>query len=118
MSCVSIFAFVDKEGIISEMSKYVDEMAVIDRKKQKIVLDLIHDTHVHHEEDVYSFENKNKYKENIDLLKALGLAFMCAKNPKESDTSQEMIEVISNDGKINNININKDIGFHFHNALN
>jgi hypothetical protein len=42
MSCVSgnklfpclfllVFAFVDKEGIISETAKYVDEMAVIDK---------------------------------------------------------------------------------------
>ena len=30
MSCASVFAFVDKEGIISETAKYVDEMACID----------------------------------------------------------------------------------------
>jgi hypothetical protein len=34
LSCVSIFAFVDKEGIITEMAKYVDEMAVIDKQGQ------------------------------------------------------------------------------------
>lgn len=48
-----VFAFVDKEGIISEMSKYVDEMAVIDKKEQKVVLDLVHDTHAAFEEEIY-----------------------------------------------------------------
>lgn len=52
-----VFAFVDKEGIISEMSKYVDEMAVIDKKEQKVVLDMVHDTHAAFEEEIYSFEN-------------------------------------------------------------
>jgi hypothetical protein len=42
---VIVFAFVDKEGIISESTKYVDEMAVIDQLKQKRVFDLSHDSH-------------------------------------------------------------------------
>jgi hypothetical protein len=29
MASVSVFAFVDKEGIISETGKYVDEIAMI-----------------------------------------------------------------------------------------
>ena len=42
---IIVFAFVDKEGIISESTKYVDEMAVIDQLKQKRVFDLSHDSH-------------------------------------------------------------------------
>jgi len=82
---VSIFAFVDKEGIITEMAKYVDEMAVIDKREQKLVLDLTHNNHVGTEEEVYNFENAKLYKDNAHLLQALGLAFMCARNPKETD---------------------------------
>jgi hypothetical protein len=85
MSCASVFAFVDKEGIISETAKYVDEMACIDIRNQKVVLDLVHDSHVTNEEETYQFENAYLYKENQNLLKALGLAFMCARNPKEKD---------------------------------
>ena len=53
MSCASVFAFVDKEGIISETAKYVDEMASIDIRNQKAVLDLVHDSHVTTEEGTY-----------------------------------------------------------------
>jgi hypothetical protein len=85
---VSIFAFVDKEGIITEMQKYVDEVTVIDSKEQKLVLDLTHNNHMNTEEEVYNFENAKLYKDNVPLLRALGLAFMCARNPKETDTDQ------------------------------
>lgn len=39
------------------MAKYVDEMAVIDKREQKLVLDLSHNNHVSTEEEVYNFEN-------------------------------------------------------------
>ena len=90
---MSIFAFIDKEGIISETAKYVDELAIIDKDNNKVVLDLIHDSHVNNEDETYTFENANLYKDNIYLLKALSLAFMCAKNPKVRDTQKEMAEV-------------------------
>ena len=54
----------DKEGIISESAKYVDEMAAINKDEQKLVLDLAHDSHVRKEEEIYAFENPNLYKEN------------------------------------------------------
>ena len=93
MSCVSIFAFIDKEGIISETAKYVDELAVIDKENNKVVLDMVHDSHVINEDETYTFENESLYKEKVQLLKALSLAFMCAKNPKVRDTQREMVEV-------------------------
>jgi len=96
MSCVSIFAFIDKEGIISETAKYVDELALIDKENKKVVLDLTHDSHVINEDETYTLENKNLYKENLNQLKALSLAFMCAKNPKVRDTYREMVEVFLN----------------------
>jgi hypothetical protein len=52
-----VFGFVDKEGIISETGKYADEIAVIDKQGNKIVLDLMHDSHVTKEEEIYAFEN-------------------------------------------------------------
>jgi len=65
MSCVSIFAFIDKEGIISETAKYVDELAIIDKENKKVVIDLIHDSHVINEDETYTFENESLYKDNI-----------------------------------------------------
>ena len=99
MSCVSVFAFVDKEGIISETGKYVDEVAVIDKQGGKVVLDLMHDSHVRREEEIYALENeKDKlYKDNIPLLRALSLAFMCARNPKENDGESMIKEIFTKD---------------------
>ncbi|CDW88835.1 transmembrane protein [Stylonychia lemnae] len=116
LSCVSILAFVDKEGIVSETSKYVDEIGVIDKNQQKVVFDLIHDSHVKNEEEIYQFENSNVLKENQNILKALGLSFMFARNPKESDTEKQLKEIFSKDPQMAK-EINKEIGFYFHNAL-
>lgn len=118
MSSVSVFAFVDKEGIISETGKYVDEVAFIDKLGNKMVLDLMHDSHVRTEEEIYALENEKDalYKENIPLLRALSLAFMCARNPKESDGEGVIREIFSKDSKISE-QIKSEIGFHFHNAL-
>jgi len=55
----------------------------------------VHDTHVSKEEEIYAFENQNLYKDNLPLLRALGLAFMCARNPKESDSERQMIEIFT-----------------------
>ena len=80
------------------MSKYVDEMAVIDKKEQKVVLDMVHDTHAAFEEEIYSFENQKLYKDNLPLLRALGLALMCARNPRETDNDQQLLEVFTKSG--------------------
>ncbi len=48
---------------------------------------------MNNEDETYTFENASIYKDNIYLLKALSLAFMCAKNPKARDTEREMVEV-------------------------
>ena len=90
----------DKEGIISEMAKYVDEMACIDKEEKPLVLDLVHDTHVAHEEEIYAFENAKLYKDNVPLLRALGLALMCSRNPKENDTEKQMREIFTGDERL------------------
>jgi hypothetical protein len=106
----------DKEGIISESTKYVDEIGVINRHEQKVVFDLIHDSHVTREEEIYSFENINSFKENNNLLKALGLSLMSVKNPKETDNDTKLREVFSKDPQLSD-QIKTDIGYYFHNAL-
>ena len=111
-----MFAFVDKEGIVSETGKYVDEMAVVDTHEAKVVLDLVHDSHVKKEEEIYAFENVNLYKENITLLRALGLALMCARNPKETDGEKQLREIFITDPALAD-SVKEDLGFHFHYAL-
>ena len=43
MSSVSVFAFIDKQGICTENQKFVDELAILDTKENRIILDLAHD---------------------------------------------------------------------------
>ena len=88
MSSVSIFAFIDKEGIVTESQKYIDEIVIINKKGEKTVLDVQHNNLIKREDKIYEFEEKHKFKENIDSLKALSLAMMLAKNPKLSDTDK------------------------------
>ena len=116
MSSISVFAFADKEGIISETAKYVDEIAVIDKLEQKTVFDLIHDAHVRKEEEIYSFENANLVKEHIPLLKALGLSFMLSRNPKETDSDSTLKEIFTKDQQLHE-QIKDSTGFYFHNAM-
>lgn len=58
MSSVSVFAFIDKQGICTENQKYVDELAMLDPKENIINLDLTHqaDNIPDKEIDVYNFE--------------------------------------------------------------
>lgn len=93
MASVTIFAFVDKQGIVTESQKYIDEVALINKKGEKTVLDLQHNTLIKREERIYEFEEKQKFRENIDALKALGLAFMLARNPKLTDSANELQEM-------------------------
>jgi len=41
-----------------------------------------HNTFIKREDKIYEFVDNQKFRGNIDTLKALGLAFMFAKNPK------------------------------------
>lgn len=42
VSSVSIFAFIDKEGIVTENQKYIDEVTVIDSNNDQVIIDLAH----------------------------------------------------------------------------
>jgi len=63
-----------------------------------------HNTFIKREDKIYDFEEKHKFRENIDTLKALGLAFMFAKNPKLSDTNKELQEMFM----LDHIQVDKD----------
>ena len=96
MASVSIFAFIDKEGIVTESQKYIDEIVLIRTAGQKQtaeVLNLQHNTLIRKEDKIYEFEEKSKLRQNIDSLKALGLAFMFAKNPKLEDSQAQLEEM-------------------------
>mmetsp|Transcript_5318 Transcript_5318/g.8205 ORF Transcript_5318/g.8205 Transcript_5318/m.8205 type:complete len:133 (+) Transcript_5318:2222-2620(+) len=88
MASVSIFAFIDKEGIVTESQKFIDEVVLINKRGEKQVIDMLHSTLTKREDKIYDFEQKEKYWQNVSQLKALGLAMMLAKNPKIHDTSE------------------------------
>jgi hypothetical protein len=52
---------------------------------------------VHREEEIYSFEKPNIITDNLPLLKALGVSFMLAKNPKETEDNTKLKEVFIKD---------------------
>jgi hypothetical protein len=62
-----------------------------------MVFDLIHDSNVNKEEEIYSFENAKVYKDNLNLLKVLGASFMLTKNPKETDGEASLKEIFTKD---------------------
>jgi hypothetical protein len=53
-------------------------------------LKLQHNTLINKEDKIYTFNLKHKFNENLESLKALGLAFMLSKNPNNADTSKEL----------------------------
>ncbi len=75
------FCFIDHEGIITENTKYVDEMALLGRDSAKIVLDLLHNPNRYKEKDCYSFENPHLINEKTSLIKPLALAMSLTPNP-------------------------------------
>lgn len=96
MSSVSVFAFIDKQGICTENQKYVDELAMLDPKENIINLDLTHqaDNIPDKEVDVYSFEGQLKdFNEKLKNPSALSLAIMLTRNPREDDSALHLKEV-------------------------
>lgn len=101
MASVTIFAFIDKEGICTENHRYIDEIVLIngnrqrqDRQERKVqVLQLHHNPLIKKEDKIYQFNVKHKYNQNINSLKALGVAFMLTKSPKKSDNYKQLQEI-------------------------
>ena len=56
VSSVSIFAFVDKEGIITQNQKYIDEVAIVNKDNQNVIIDLLHEDQTTDERQVYQTE--------------------------------------------------------------
>ena len=57
MSSVSVFAFIDKQGICTENQKFVDELAILDAKESGIIIDLAHDSYIPDKEaQVYKYD--------------------------------------------------------------
>ena len=61
MSSVSIFAFIDKEGIVTESQKYTDEIVLYDHNGKKQILDMRHDIQCKKEDQIYEFEEPKQY---------------------------------------------------------
>lgn len=45
------------------------------------------------EERIYEFEEKEKYRQNLSSLKALGVGMMVVKNPKMDDSFENLQEI-------------------------
>lgn len=58
MASLTIFAFIDKEGIVTENQKYIDEIALLDKKGEKQVIDMEHNQFTMKEDKIYDFEEK------------------------------------------------------------
>ena len=65
VSSVSIFAFVDKEGIVTENQKYIDEVCVLNQQDEKVIIDFSHVSQIEDESSVYQNEgNQKQFDEN------------------------------------------------------
>ena len=119
MSSVSVFAFIDKQGVCTETQKYVDELAVLDTEEKGIIVDLEHDAGLTDKENkVYSPEGKlADFEEKKKKLRVLSLAIMLARNPRETDGPNRLHEVfMTSDHEDEATEINSNPGFHFHNS--
>ena len=102
---------------MTENQKYVDEIVVFNEKEDKEVLDLMHkDNQSPQENQVYQAEgNSQDFTKNISQLKALSLAMLLTRNPKDTDKVSKLKEVFMNpDQQAECQNkINLEPGFHF-----
>ena len=119
MSSVSVFAFIDKQGICTENQKYVDELAVLDVNQNRVIIDLTHDENIPEEEvQVYNYEGaKVEFTDKQKKPTVLSLAIMLSRNPKEDDEAEKLKEVFMNpDTEVETFEVNQKPGFHFHNS--
>ena len=62
----------NQEGIISEPVKFVDEMALLNKNREKLVIDLTHEINKIREEELMEFESDVNYSIYIKLYKCRG----------------------------------------------
>ena len=116
MSSVTVFAFIDKEGIVTESQKFVDELAIINEKEEKVIIDLTHKKDA--KSQVFGYQFEGLHGANIEKLQALGLALSCCRNPKEGDTNEVLKEIFLRNPEFKlQKSINKKPGFYFQNCI-
>lgn len=82
LSSASVLAFIDCEGIVSENERYVNEIAMMDEKGKKVIIDLLHDPYVENEKDLYVFEKLADSYSHKSLKKSLAVAMGNCINPE------------------------------------
>ena len=73
----------------------MDELVVFNEKEEREVLDLMHkDDNIEGQTNVYEVEGKSEvFAKNRAQLKALSLAMLLARNPKETDLADKFREI-------------------------
>ena len=119
VSSVSVFAFVDKQGVITETQKYVKELGVLDQKESRVVIDLQHNQEIPEKEaEVYIYEGaKDEFKDSAKVSSVLSLAIMLSRNPSEVDGPAKLKELfMPDDAETESESVRQKPGFHFHNS--
>lgn len=106
MNSSTVMSFIDKEGVISENSRYADEVIVMGPEGKILAFDLVHQS----PQDVKFCGGENdqmmiigtNWEENVNSLKPLGLATTVSRNPRIEDTNKNLINL--NDDYPRNVN--------------
>ena len=100
----TIMSFIDKEGIISENSRYADEVIVMGSEGKITALDLVHESPLdiqcgNSDQDRIAFIG-NAWEDHTASLKALGLATSVSRNPRTNDTCKSLINLTGDHAKL------------------
>ena len=106
MNNSTVMSFIDKDGVISENSRYADEVIVMGPEGKILAFDLVHQS----PQEVMSNGCHNdqilfigtSWEESINSLKALGLATSVSRNPRIKDTNKNLINLNDDHPKIVN----------------
>ena len=99
----------------------MDELVVFNEKEEREVLDLMHkDDNIEGQTNVYEVEGKSEvFAKNRAQLKALSLAMLLARNPKETDLADKFREIFltPREQKESQCKVRDRPGFHFHHTI-
>jgi hypothetical protein len=106
MSSSTVMSFIDKDGVISENSRYADEVIVMGPEGKILPFDLVHQSPQevksnNCEHDQMTFIGK-VWEEHINSLKPLGLATSVSRNPRKNDTYHSLINLNDDHPKLVN----------------
>eukprot|EP00743_Colponemidia_sp_Colp-15_P007057 GILK01007614.1.p1 GENE.GILK01007614.1~~GILK01007614.1.p1 ORF type:complete len:1110 (-),score=173.61 GILK01007614.1:143-3472(-) len=79
LSSTTAFACVDKDGVLSESSRFIEEIFVLEQQNTPVVLDVHPDAKSEHG---LKFEDP-RWRNHLSVLKPLGLSFSVNLNPLE-----------------------------------